>query len=172
MSGRTMDTAPAHAAGMLLSTTRLHWFMACLLALFMGDAHPASVERPDAAARQALRKAIADADSFYDRFHAEVWLTDMAGRLADTVADPRERMDILRHVHSEALWQTLKGDLPTTADDIAYGTPGMAREFQRIFRETAFAADGVAVMGGHENGLVSMGGSVKEACERILALSA
>lgn len=74
------------------------------------------------------------------------------------------------HVHSEALWQALKGELPTTADDIAYGTPDMAREFQRLFRETAFSTEGVAVMGGHENGLVSMGGSVKEACDRILAL--
>ena len=53
----------------------------------------------------------ADADSFYDRFHAEVWLTDMAGRLADTVADPRERMDILRHVHSEALRAKLQPEL-------------------------------------------------------------
>lgn len=52
--------------------------------------------------RQILVRAIADADSFQDRFDAEVWLTDMSGRLARQVPDPDERLEILRTVHHQA----------------------------------------------------------------------
>lgn len=52
--------------------------------------------------RQILVRAIADAKSFQDRFDAEVWLTDMSGRLARQVPDPDERLEILRTVHHEA----------------------------------------------------------------------
>ena len=70
--------------------------------LAAATAGAATVERPDEQLRNLLREAIAEADSFDDRFDAEVWLTDMAGRLGDTVPDPGERVDILRHVHREA----------------------------------------------------------------------
>ena len=57
---------------------------------------------PDPELRQILVRAIADADSFQDRFDAEVWLTDMSGRLARQVPDPDERLEILRTVHHQA----------------------------------------------------------------------
>ena len=57
---------------------------------------------PDPELRQILVSAIADADSFQDRFDAEVWLTDMSGRLARQVPDPDERLEILRTVHHQA----------------------------------------------------------------------
>jgi soluble lytic murein transglycosylase-like protein len=49
-----------------------------------------------------LACAVSEADSFEDRFDAEVWLADMSGRLARQVKDPQERMYILRRVHYEA----------------------------------------------------------------------
>ena len=57
---------------------------------------------PDPQLRQILVRAIADADSFQDRFDAEVWLTDMSTRLARQVPDPDERLEILRTVHHQA----------------------------------------------------------------------
>lgn len=75
------------------------------------------------------------------------------------------------HVHSKPLWQSLLGRLPTTADGISYGTPGMAREFERLYRDTDFATISVAVMAGHEEGIVAFGTSLEEAANRILALS-
>jgi L-ribulose-5-phosphate 4-epimerase len=76
------------------------------------------------------------------------------------------------HVHSKQLWDSMRGKLPTTSPDIGYGTPAMAREFERLFHETEFAKKGVAVMGGHEDGLVSYGKTLEEAARRILSLSA
>ncbi len=49
-----------------------------------------------------LRAAVSEADSFPDRFEAEVWLTDMSARLSKQVTDPEERIRILTRVHYEA----------------------------------------------------------------------
>ncbi|MCZ6827798.1 MAG: class II aldolase/adducin family protein [Lysobacterales bacterium] len=76
------------------------------------------------------------------------------------------------HVHSEAMWAGLKGSAATTDADVAFGTPEMAREFQRLFRETDFRKTGIAVMAGHDSGLVSIGSNLQEAAERILAMDA
>jgi L-ribulose-5-phosphate 4-epimerase len=75
------------------------------------------------------------------------------------------------HVHSAELWVGLKKSLPATGTGVAYGTPEMAIEFRRLYRDTDFSVGGVARMSGHENGLISTGRTVREAAEKILALS-
>jgi ribulose-5-phosphate 4-epimerase/fuculose-1-phosphate aldolase len=82
--------------------------------------------------------------------------------------DPR--INAVVHVHSERLWNALLDVLPTTSRDTAYGTPAMAAEFSRIHRDPAFKSSGVAVMGGHEAGLIGVGRSLEEAANRILGL--
>ena len=66
---------------------------------------------PDPELREALREAAGAADSFDDRFDAEVWLTDMSARLQRQVRDPEERMDILTRVHQEATFAGLAPEL-------------------------------------------------------------
>jgi ribulose-5-phosphate 4-epimerase/fuculose-1-phosphate aldolase len=75
------------------------------------------------------------------------------------------------HVHSRNLWDSLKDQLPTTAADVSYGTPEMAREFIRLYRDTSFSASGVAIMAGHDEGIISIGRDLEEAATRILALA-
>ena len=75
------------------------------------------------------------------------------------------------HVHSRPLWEALCNKLPTTDSQIAYGTPEMAAEFARLYTDTSFADDGVAVMAGHDEGILSFGASLEEAATRILDLS-
>ncbi len=74
------------------------------------------------------------------------------------------------HVHSKSLWVEHLNVLPTTSSGVAYGTPDMAQEFQRLYSETTFGVHGIAVMGGHEEGLVSIGVSLEQATTRILSL--
>lgn len=74
------------------------------------------------------------------------------------------------HVHSERLWRENLDRLPTTSADIAYGTPQMAYEFRRLWRETDFPETRISVMAGHEEGIVSVGESLREASERVLSL--
>lgn len=80
-----------------------------------------------------------------------------------------EAIGAVVHVHSDELWAQLGNELPTTNPDIAYGTPEMAREFIKLYQGTDFHTGGIAVMGGHESGLVSIGGTLEEAASRILA---
>ncbi|EAW30946.1 Soluble lytic murein transglycosylase and related regulatory protein (some contain LysM/invasin domains) [marine gamma proteobacterium HTCC2143] len=61
--------------------------------------------------RKFLKSTITKADSFEDRFDAEVWLVDMSGRLTPFIKDPRQRLELLRAVHREASKADLKPDL-------------------------------------------------------------
>lgn len=78
----------------------------------------ATTERPDAELRELLRTAIASADSFHDRFDAEVWLMDMSRRLENMVADDAERIEILRLVHREATRTDLPPELVLAVIDV------------------------------------------------------
>ena len=74
------------------------------------------------------------------------------------------------HVHHKVLWEQLSGQIPTTAKQVAYGTPEMATEFQRLYRESDLPDKRLAVMAGHAEGLMSFGATLDEAGERLLAL--
>ncbi len=66
---------------------------------------------PDPELREVLRTAANAADSFPDRYDAEVWLTDMSRRLHRQVQDPDERINILLRVHFEATRAGLQPEL-------------------------------------------------------------
>jgi soluble lytic murein transglycosylase-like protein len=71
--------------------------------LLLGPALAAAAEQePDPELREVLKAAANESPSFTDRFHAEVWLTDMSRRLARQVRNPQERIEILTLVHMEA----------------------------------------------------------------------
>jgi L-ribulose-5-phosphate 4-epimerase len=72
------------------------------------------------------------------------------------------------HVHDLALWERLYGRIPTTSPAAEAGTPAMAFAIERLFRETRAGAAGLLVMGGHRAGLMSLGGTVEQAVQRIL----
>ena len=74
------------------------------------------------------------------------------------------------HVHDADRWQALIDRIPTTSPEITYGTPEMAREFQRLYADTDFRVQGIAVMGGHDEGLVSFGKDINQAADRVLHL--
>ncbi|MDH5617955.1 MAG: lytic transglycosylase domain-containing protein [Gammaproteobacteria bacterium] len=73
-----------------------------LLLLFAAQLACAADPAADPELREALRRAANEAPSFSDRFHAEVWLTDMSRRLERQVKDPDERIELLTLVHMEA----------------------------------------------------------------------
>ena len=75
------------------------------------------------------------------------------------------------HVHSKPLWNQHLNVLPTTDSAVTYGTPEMAREFARLYRESAFGSEGIAVMGGHDEGLISIGGSLEQSVRKLLTLA-
>jgi soluble lytic murein transglycosylase-like protein len=76
--------------------------IACILMALLAPSIVLPEQVPDPELRELLRIAAGAADSFDDRFDAEVWLTDMSRRLERQVQDPDERMRILIRVHYEA----------------------------------------------------------------------
>ena len=80
--------------------------LTCLLMLAL--ALPSQVfaqpqdEQERADLRTFLDATINSADSFQDRYDAEVWLVDMSARLSRFVDDPAERLELLRQIHAAA----------------------------------------------------------------------
>src|SRR5262245_62667233 len=110
------------------------WLLGLLLVANADAAQPLSDGRsvPDPELRKILVAAIADADSFGDRFDAEVWLTDMSRRLSRQVPDAEERLHILKTVHRQA---TLAGVPP----ELVLAVIDVESDFDRFAISTATA---------------------------------
>ncbi len=74
------------------------------------------------------------------------------------------------HIHNRELWERYIDVLPTTDRKVEYGTPEMAAEITKIMTNPAVLDRKIFVMGGHEEGLVSFGGTVEEAASIVLNL--
>jgi len=86
----------------------------CLSVLLIALVLPASGnlrQAPEPELRDLLQKTVAEAESFQDRFDAEVWLVDMSTRLKRYLPDPQERLSVLRLVHQEASKAGLRPEL-------------------------------------------------------------
>ena len=88
-----------------------------VLAFLVPVATPAE-QVPDPELREKLRVAASSADSFDDRYDAEVWLTDMSARLERQVRDHDERMQLLTLVHYEATRADLAPELVLAVIDV------------------------------------------------------
>jgi L-ribulose-5-phosphate 4-epimerase len=67
------------------------------------------------------------------------------------------------HVHELELWKRLLHRVPTTRKDVEYGTPEMAAEMGRLFRESDVRERRILAMAGHEEGIFVFGGTPEEA---------
>ncbi len=68
------------------------------------------------------------------------------------------------HVHSPEIWQQARTlGVPATRPDVPYGSPEMAAEVARLFRETQARRLGLFVMKGHEDGVVAFGATAEDA---------
>tara|TARA_R100001244_G_scaffold12886_1_gene14678 strand:+ start:5627 stop:6241 length:615 start_codon:yes stop_codon:yes gene_type:complete len=82
-----------------------------LLALFSVPGQANLRQAPEPELRALLQRTVAEAESFQDRFEAEVWLLDMSTRLTRYIPDAEERLTLLKLVHREATKAGLKPDL-------------------------------------------------------------
>jgi len=73
------------------------------------------------------------------------------------------------HVHHLAFWKRLLNRVPTTAPEVEYGTPAMASEILRLYRDTDLPRRKLAAMAGHEEGVIAFGRDLDEAGGLLLA---
>ena len=75
-----------------------------------------------------------------------------------------DSVNCVLHVHSPAIWNAASDlSLPRTRADVDYGTPEMAAEVERLFKETAVSEQGIFAMAGHLDGIVAFGTTAEEA---------
>lgn len=72
------------------------------------------------------------------------------------------------HVHHAGLWRALLHKVPTTSNEVEYGTPEMAYEIGRLFRETDVRNRRILAMAGHEEGIISFGPNLPAAMSVLL----
>lgn len=73
------------------------------------------------------------------------------------------------HVHCPEIWRQAETlGLPVTSKNAAYGTPEMALEVEKLFRAAEVHEKRIFVLAGHEDGVVSFGRDVGEACAILL----
>jgi soluble lytic murein transglycosylase-like protein len=108
----------------LIKSRRMQQFFVCIasfIVLFISlslslqtlanTANKVPRQAVDEELKTELKQAILASDSFEDRFDAEVWLTAMSHKLKRYIKDPKERLSILRKVHSEATRAGLEPEL-------------------------------------------------------------
>jgi L-ribulose-5-phosphate 4-epimerase len=76
-------------------------------------------------------------------------------------------IQVVIHGHHPKLWEDLLNKIPTTSEAVPYGTPEMAYETMRLFKETNVAQHKLFAMGGHPEGIVSFGANFDEAYNAI-----
>ncbi len=73
------------------------------------------------------------------------------------------------HAHSPEIWrEAARLGLPRTGNRIPYGSPEMAEEVKRLVSSSKILKQGIIVMGGHEDGVVSFGDSIDAAGANLL----
>lgn len=75
------------------------------------SAQGTAADEVDPQLKALLMQTVSKADSFHDRFDAEVWLLDMSTRLRHFLPNEQQRLEFLRLVHREARIAGLKPDL-------------------------------------------------------------
>ncbi len=115
----------------------LLWVLTALLSAPSAIAGPTGEPEPEL--RALLEAAIAEADSFEHRFDAEVWLTDMSGRLKNFIKDDVERLEFLRTLHREAKRARIPPELALAVIEVE-------SYFQRFALSTAGAQGYMQIM--------------------------
>lgn len=72
------------------------------------------------------------------------------------------------HVHHLPMWKALLHKAPTTNENVAYGTPEMAYELERLLQNNSTITNRIIIMGGHEEGILTFGEDLDSAGKTLL----
>jgi ribulose-5-phosphate 4-epimerase/fuculose-1-phosphate aldolase len=86
------------------------------------------------------------------------------------IYDLSPRIQVVFHVHSPDIWRAAASlNLPTSDPAVAYGTPAMAEEVGRLYRDGTLSDRCVLAMAGHEDGIIAFGESAAAAGQRLIS---
>ena len=67
------------------------------------------------------------------------------------------KINAIIHVHNLELWNKLFHKVPTASSDATYGTPEIAKEMIRLFKDEYAGRSGIIVTEGHKEGIFTFG---------------
>lgn len=70
-----------------------------------------------------------------------------------------QNVNAVIHVHHDKMWEKYRNILPTTIEKAEFGTPEMAYEIEKLVKSD----NGIIIMEGHPEGIITFGESLKEA---------
>ena len=73
------------------------------------------------------------------------------------------------HIHHNMFWKDLVDRVPTTARNVEYGTPEMAKEIIRLLHEPGTLEGRIIIMGGHKDGILVFGKDLDDAGRYLLS---
>lgn len=80
-----------------------------------------------------------------------------------------KRIRWVMHEHCVPIWRNAERlGIPMTRDGVSYGSPEMADEVRRLFRETDVRKLKIFGMAGHEDGIITFGHTAEEAGQVLL----
>jgi ribulose-5-phosphate 4-epimerase/fuculose-1-phosphate aldolase len=86
-------------------------------------------------------------------------------------ADPA--IGAIVHAHSPEIWKNHQElAMPMTDSEVAYGTPEMAAEVTRVYRDNELPGCGAIAMGGHLDGVLAFGQTLDQAGGAMVTLLA
>ncbi|MGS2717029.1 lytic transglycosylase domain-containing protein [Eionea flava] len=83
----------------------------CSVILTTPNVYANTTQAVDEALRQALIQSVKKAESFEDRFDAEVWLVAKSEKLKRYIKDPKKRFNFLQKIHHAATQAELEPEL-------------------------------------------------------------
>lgn len=69
------------------------------------------------------------------------------------------------HTHNSRLWSEKKGVSPTTDEEAEFGTPRLAQSIRRILRSEGSGDEGMIILGGHKDGMITYAQTIGRAVE-------
>jgi ribulose-5-phosphate 4-epimerase/fuculose-1-phosphate aldolase len=105
----------------------------------------------------------------YDLALQRVWSTGSPPPSSESLThaalyDVAPAVRVVLHGHAPELWRHARAlGIPITHPDVPNGTAEMAREVQRLYRESTLTSTGILAMGGHEDGVIALGATAAEA---------
>jgi ribulose-5-phosphate 4-epimerase/fuculose-1-phosphate aldolase len=73
------------------------------------------------------------------------------------------------HIHHKALWKSMLDKVPTTPENAEFGTPEMALSLMNMLKDKEIRDERIAVMHGHEDGIIFWGRDADEAGKYVLS---
>jgi L-ribulose-5-phosphate 4-epimerase len=86
-----------------------------------------------------------------------------------TIYSIDEKINAVIHVHNLELWNKLLHKVPTASKNAEYGTPEIAKEMIRLFKDEYAGKKGIIVTEGHKEGIFTFGKDLDTAGDILLS---